>query len=129
MTLVCVELSRKLRALISQPTWTRNQYVKCAVSKENVVVKDDQGNVVPSQISRDNSQKYVTFISKDVPSMGFRTFEISEGKYIKPQNGDFTASDNSVENSYYKAVLGNGGIVSLYDKELKKELVHTSKFA
>ncbi len=115
--------------LYNDLTWTRNQYVKCAVSKENVVVKDDQGNVVPSQISRDNSQKYVTFISKDVPSMGFRTFEISEGKYIKPQNGDFTASDNSVENSYYKAVLGNGGIVSLYDKELKKELVHTSKFA
>ncbi|MDR1339076.1 MAG: hypothetical protein LBK58_03350, partial [Prevotellaceae bacterium] len=33
------------------------------------------------------------------------------------------------ENKYYKIVLGDGGIESLYDKELKKEFFRNDKFS
>ena len=51
------------------------------------------------------------------------------GKKFKSENDEILISNNSFENLYYRAVLGNGGIVSLYDKILGKDVIHTSKFA
>lgn len=110
-------------------TWKRDKLVEIGVTKDRVVVKDDKGQVVPSQIRKEGDQCFVSFLAQDVPSMGYRTYELVEGKSAKNDEGEVVASANSFENRYYKAVLGNGGIVSLFDKTVGKELVHTSKFA
>lgn len=110
-------------------TWERDRLVEIAISKHKAVVRDEAGNVVPSQIKTVGEQNYVVFMAQKVPSMGFRSYKIEEGKNAPKEEKQFVVSDNSLENVYYKALLGNGGIVSLYDKELGREIIHTSKFA
>ncbi len=110
-------------------TWERDRLVEIAISKHKAVVRDEAGNVVPSQIKTVGEQNYVVFMAQKVPSMGFRSYKIEEGKNAPGEENRCLISDNSLENVYYKALLGNGGIVSLYDKELGREIIHTSKFA
>lgn len=110
-------------------TWERNGLVTVEVPNEKISVKDEQGNTVNTQIKKDKDGKqYVTFEAQDIPSMGYRSYSIQRGKTPKASNS-VNHSSNQIENDYYKAVLGNGGIVYLYDKQLGKELIHTSKFA
>lgn len=111
--------------------WKRSELIEIGITKDKAIVKDETGNIVPSQVRvSEDGNCYVVFRAENVPSMGYRTYSIMEGK--NPTTNDSSISNftsNSVENVYYKAVLGNGGIVSLFDKQLGKEVTHTSKFA
>ena len=110
-------------------TWERNGLVTVEVPNEKVSVKDEFGNSVNTQVKKDKDGKqYVTFEAQDIPSMGYRSYSIQRGKTPKVSNS-VNHSSNQIENDYYKAVLGNGGLVYLYDKQLGKEIIHTSKFA
>ncbi|WP_455584044.1 glycoside hydrolase family 38 N-terminal domain-containing protein [Bacteroides sp.] len=110
-------------------TWERNQLVEVEILSESALVKDDQGKNVPSQIRiSDDGKRYVVFMAEKVPSMGYRSYSIVKAKTLKEKT-DVMVSANSLENRFYKATLGNGGIVSLYDKDLDKEVIHTSKYA
>lgn len=110
-------------------SWSRDGMVCVAAESDKVVVKDEKGNVMFSQMVEKDGKKYVAFMAEDVPAMGYRTYSVSGGRKQRGGLDDVRFTSNSFENSFYKAVLGNGGIVSLYDKKLGKELVHTSKFA
>ena len=110
-------------------TWSRNKNVVLPIAKNKAVVKDAQGKAVPSQVVSKDGKNYVTFHAQEVPSMGYRTYRVEEGKNYKASLNALHTTNNSIENAYYKAILGKGGIVSLYDKELQKDLSHTSKFA
>ena len=111
-------------------TWERSEYVQVEVKNANVAVYDAKGILIPSQVSpSEKGKNVVTFRADKIPSMGYASFEIAEGKKTKNQQSAVKVSANTVENNYYKAHLGNGGIVSLFDKELNKELVVAEKFA
>lgn len=112
-------------------TWERNGLVAVEVSQEKASVKDEQGNSVDSQIKIDeNGKRHVVFQAEKIPSMGYRSYSIIPQKTAKQSNPNpKSCSANQIENDYYKAVLGNGGITYLYDKQLGKEIIHTSKFA
>lgn len=112
-------------------TWNRTKLVEIGITTPKAVVKDERGNTVVSQIKRSDDGKYsVVFRAEDVPSMGYRTYSVREGKNPASSIGDdVIVTSNSLENAFYKAILGNGGIISLYDKHLGKEIAHTSKFA
>lgn len=110
-------------------SWNRSKLVELDVASSRAVVLDETGKEVPSQILTSTKESRLVFYAENVPSMGFRTYTIKEGKRSKILNEEISYNDNMIDNQYYKAVLGNGGIVSLYDKELGKEVVHTSKFA
>lgn len=112
-------------------TWERSEWVEVEIQKSQALVKDEQGRVVPSQVRvAEDGKRYVVFLAERIPAMGYRSFTVVEGKKPKANfTGAVQCLANSIENSYYKAQLGNGGIVSLYDKELGKELIHSSKFA
>ena len=91
----------------------------------------------------------LTFIAEKVPSMGYKTYYlepfIEAVSTIDPNIGggytdlvpkvetnpsliNNTANSDTYENQYYKIVFGNGGLKSIYDKQLKQELLHTDKF-
>ena len=124
-----VNTSTNNRVVFNDLTWERNQLVEVEISRKKALVKDEKGNTVPSQIRiSEDGKHYVVFMAEKVPSMGYRSYTILEGKTAKEQS-ETVVSANSVENSFYKATLGNGGIVSLFDKQLGKELMHTSKYA
>lgn len=112
-------------------TWERSEWVEVEIQKSQALVKDERGMIIPSQVRvAEDGKHYVVFRAERVPSMGYRSFTVLDGKKSKGNfPGAIQCFANSLENAYYKALLGDGGIVSLYDKELGKELIHSSKFA
>ncbi len=64
------------------------------------------------------------FSAKNVPAMGYKTYKVVIGE-DKAETSGVAVDGNTIENEYYKVVVDqkNGGVCSIYDKELKKELV------
>lgn len=89
------------------------------------------------------------FVAEKVPSMGYKTYYLqpfmeaylkedagARGGYTNqipqqptnPSTIDALANSDSFENQFYKITFGNGGLKSIYDKQLQKELLNTDKF-
>jgi alpha-mannosidase len=112
-------------------TWQRSDIAYYELDEQagtNVVIKDDTGKEVPSQIITKDDKKIIAFQTRDIPSIGYKAYTIAKGKKQSQTPEDITQLSNSYENRYYKITLGDGGIASLYDKELNRELLETSKF-
>lgn len=102
----------------------------------SAVIYDASGNKVLSQMKSASdgfsSQKeyYISFVADDMPAMGYRTyyvdFQAPENKKSDKLNESY-GNGQIIETEYYKIVLANGGIESLYDKELGKELFGTER--
>lgn len=93
----------------------------------NYIVSDGNGKPVPSQNIRTEHGPAISFLSESVPSVGYQTFYLQKAKQkIKPK---YNLSSNSYENDFYSIQFGNGGIKSLFDKQLKKEILNTTRFA
>jgi alpha-mannosidase len=83
------------------------------------VVDLSTGQDVPSQIVTLDNMPHLRILASDVPSVGYKVFE------IRPDQGptDFSAgspsaSGNTVENQFYRVVVGNtGAITSWIDKQ------------
>jgi alpha-mannosidase len=85
----------------------------------------------------------LTFVAEKVPSMGYKTYYLQpfaeavkngdQGNQIpliptNPSNIDASANADSFENQFYKITFSKGGLKSIYDKQLQKELLQTDKF-
>jgi len=97
---------------------------------KSLTVADASGNKIPVQYQvikkhDDGSIQLadVYFIATKVPSIGYKTF------YLSRSHDDLkSGSAHSVENDFYKIDFGRGGIKSIYDKEIGKELIDAGKF-
>ena len=91
-------------------------------------IADDKGNPVPSQIVRQDVMDVVTklFRASDVPAVGYRTYKLVK-EVVKPEAPP-RFNGTVLENDFYKISFdpATGGIVSLVDKKLNKELVDTA---
>jgi alpha-mannosidase len=98
-----------------------------------IEVTDQKGNLVPVQLTESEyySDGYlksgnIHFNAQRVPSIGYKTY------YIKPtqkKNNKIEATEsNTFENQFYKVTFSNGGLSSIFDKELNKEIIDASKF-
>lgn len=95
-------------------------------------VQDAEGKQIPVQLSdvkyyADQSiqQAKVHFVASAVPAMGLKTYYVnasSSAAALRP------ASDQVIENSYYRIELTKGGIKQIYDKEQQTPLLNTAKF-
>ncbi|MEN8227822.1 MAG: glycosyl hydrolase-related protein [Bacteroidota bacterium] len=118
--------------------WERTDPVNFTISFDTgeargIIVADSEGKTLPAQLTdrqfyADSSLKSASahFIAPNVPSIGYKTF------YIKTTQ-DKTISINAnrekaFENQFFKVTFANGGLNSIFDKELNKELIDTSKF-
>lgn len=120
-------------------SWERTDPVDFEVKFEQKELKgvslyDDQNNVVPIQLlesSRfdDGSLKYLKarFLAKELPSIGYRTYYLKSNDSQIVANKDLN-SGKLIENDFYRITFANGGVSSIYDKELKVELIDDSKF-
>jgi alpha-mannosidase len=102
-----------------------------------VKVVDARGQEVPSQLSQvtyyhDHSIKslVVSFVARQVPSLGYKTYYLQPaGSAQKEGRSPKSALVNDVfESDYYRIRLGKGGLKSIFDKELNRELLNTGKF-
>jgi alpha-mannosidase len=94
-------------------------------------IKDAEGNTIPFQYKVDKkypdgsfqSVKYY-IVAENVPSVGYKTY------YVKAsEKSDYSWSNLSLENDFYRIEFADGGLKSIYDKQLQKELIESSKFS
>jgi alpha-mannosidase len=127
-----IDVQQNTLVVFNHLTWKRNDIAFYELDKtqpKTVVVKDKTGKPVPSQIVEKEGKTFVAFQAADVPSVGYQSYSIGKEKSAAVLPKGVIQYANYCENDFYKMVLGNGGITSLYDKELGKELLETSKFA
>ena len=115
--------------------WERSDIVKFQIGfnegdARSISIADALGNVIPLQyrVEREFGEgsiqlANVSFVAGNVPSIGYKTFYVT-GSDKQPSSGSVPIP----ENSFYKIELGKGGLMSIYDKELKKELIDATKF-
>lgn len=77
----------------------------------------------------DGSMKSATlhFMASKVPAIGYKTFYLQE--LNTPHQKENATFSGEMENRFYKIRFTNGGLASIFDKELHAELVHPGKFA
>ncbi|MDX1700039.1 MAG: glycoside hydrolase family 38 C-terminal domain-containing protein, partial [Melioribacteraceae bacterium] len=115
--------------------WTRSDPIKVKVKFEkgeieNLILTDSDGNKISVQTSSvtkydDKSIKEaeISFVANEVPSIGYKTF------YIKNSELRLEAISDPYESDFYKISFTDGGIESIYDKELGVELIDRSSFS
>lgn len=106
--------SEKCEFLVPEEDYPENGIVLC----------DTKGNEYPvEKISKtDNAYKCV-FVTGKIPSLGYAVYKIKEKECVCVQTG---ASDCTIENNRYKLSVDperGGGIVSLWDKKEKREVI------
>jgi alpha-mannosidase len=99
-------------------SWTRTDFAEIPFTDTNPVHVIDltSGIETPSQIVTINSERRLRILAKDVPSIGYKVFEVRPGS---GQNflSAATVTGNVIENQYYKiTVADRGAITSLIDK-------------
>lgn len=91
-------------------------------------ITDSKGNNVPAQLIKSrNEGSYWALWVKDVPAMGYATCKIKvSDKSIDNKQIEIPIS-NTFENKFYKIEIdeSKNGLTSIFDKELKKELIDT----
>ncbi len=82
------------------------------------------GQPVNTQIIDGNT---LIFAARDVPALGYAVFTLNPDELPVPPapTSRFVEKDGAVENAFYRIVFdpASGGIASLFDKALKRELV------
>jgi len=120
-------------------SWERTDVVRFTMDVEgrpdNIFrLLDQAGKEIPYQIADDeqitdkkDEAVTVIFVAEKVPSLGYKTYYIERGKPQK-SSPEYKNDSRHFENKFYKVELTEGGIKSLYDKELGTELLNTDKF-
>ena len=90
---------------------------------------DHQGKPVPAQLLKSRSEgSYWALWVQNIPPMGYTTFKIQKLDQPSVMRTKRIPISKVIENDYYKIVVdtNNQGLTSIFDKQLKKELVDPS---
>jgi alpha-mannosidase len=100
-------------------SWTRTEYADLPLKVYNRafhVVDVSTGLEIPGQLMRFGSQRVLRILAENVPSAGYKVYEIRFGTGPGFDNAA-SAAGNTIENSFYRLTLaGDGAITSLVDK-------------
>jgi len=112
--------------------WKRSELVEIDLDDGMTLQEHPGMQPVPVEtLRRGNGYDHVRFLASEVPSVGFKCYQIARG--TRPAShapGESSESDENglMENNFYRIEvdLSSGAIQSLYDKELKREIVDAS---
>jgi alpha-mannosidase len=110
----------ELRFFVFNPlSWTRTDFADIPLPsfmRKARAVDVSTGQEVPSQIIRQDGKTALRVLAADVPSVGYKVFEIRNG--LDTANGPAaTVSGATTENQFYRLTLApDGAIISLIDK-------------
>lgn len=99
-------------------SWARTDYadIPWRQNRKVSVIDVSTGAEVPSQILRFGTKKVLRVLAENVPSVGYKVFEIRGGTGEILSNAA-NVSGNTFENNFYRLTLaGDGAITSLIDK-------------
>jgi hypothetical protein len=112
--------------------WTRSGVVEMFIDYDLIPkgkafqIVDDQGKTVDAQLTSRSRREgaYYAIHAESIPAMGYRTFQLVVGNEDRTELPPVT-SNNQLENTFYKISYDaqSGAVKSLYDKELKLEMV------
>lgn len=108
-------------------SWARDEVVKVEIPdplQAGALVLDEQGEVIPSQVLSSQKGKFLCFIARNIPSLGYKIFTIQEGKSSSYESS-LKVNKTSLENRYFSIHLHpeTGNIISIFDKLAKKEVL------
>ena len=115
--------------------WERSDVVRARIAAgglENFAILDHKGKNVPFEIveaARNRNggiaEADIAFVAKKMPSLGYRRYQVvSSDKPVRERKS--SPGRTSIENKFYKITVDparGGGIVSLYDKKAKREVL------
>lgn len=113
-------------------SWDRTDLVECQFHAPsgwaNLTLRDSAGKDIPYELLQeglDAGTRTLLFLAEGVPAVGYKTYYLTPSS-TPPQSSSFTG--DTVENQFYRLTFGAGGIKSLYDKQMKWEVLRTDKF-
>jgi len=107
-------------------SWNRDGFASTDISHlkgNDWVVSDNTGKEVPTQLVQHDKKKELVFNIDEIPSIGYKTFSVKKGRGQTPS---ITVAPNYCDNQFYTMSLGKGGIATLFDKTLNKEIFNTT---
>ncbi len=119
-------------------SWERTDPVQVLINVEGIYTNqfrlvDETGKKVDFQYIKtdDNNSASllkILFVADKVPSIGYKTFYFIPGEWGDSEKNRMDFDGKTLNNIFYKIRLGEGGLESIIDKSLQKELVRTDKF-
>ncbi|MCK4992434.1 MAG: alpha-mannosidase [Bacteroidales bacterium] len=116
-------------------SWERSDILNFEINfsegeARSLTIQDANGNNIPVQYQIEKEHKdgtiktaKISAIVHNIPSIGYKTFYLQTSV-----NSAKSVNDFSSENDHYKIEFSSGGLKSIYDKTLNRELVDDSKF-
>jgi alpha-mannosidase len=99
-------------------SWTRTDYADLPATQDGPahVMDLSTGTETPSQFVTRDGSRYLRIVAADVPSVGYKVFEVRPGKG-KEFASAASVKDGVIEHDFYRlTVAGRGAITSLVDK-------------
>jgi alpha-mannosidase len=106
--------------------WTRSGLVEFDLDPGWKIVDAVTRQTVPYELRLTKLSRRVRFLAERVPGVGYKVYRLERESAKADESVEPTTSE--LENSYYRVTLdpSSGAIRSIYDKELRRELVDTS---
>ncbi len=114
--------------LFNTLSWSRNDVATATVpgSLPNAAVKDQDGNLVPSQVvSTEGGHTEIVFEVNDLPPLGWAVYRVVESASDQPTiRHKPEISSRRLENRFFRLEIERGGVISrVYDKIAKREVI------
>ncbi len=134
MAAIAHQIDAPQRALVVFNTlnWARDGWVEFDLQKTRELMNVETGQTMEFEVLHDEpAYQRIRFMARDVPAMGYRTFAVRDKTVSASAVRSDTKIDNpsgTIENSFYRIVLDpqSGAVRSIYDKQLRRELVDAS---
>ncbi len=136
----CIELGKQITKsgnhefffVFNPLSWNRSDYADYLYTgPDNIRVIDVTTKLqVPMQVILKNGMRYIRILASNIPSVGYKVFEIRPGKGNAFKPAATVSPNNTVlENGQYKITINKvGAIVSLLDKKNKnRECIGSEK--
>lgn len=120
-----ITIGRRSLIVFNTLNWTRSAPVFVDLAKSEEIVDLSTGQVVPVEVIRhENRLDRVRFVAKDIPSVGYKVYQLRPTKLPPPPLEAIAGS--VIENEFYRVQLdpSSGAVLSIYDKQLQRELVN-----
>ena len=108
-------------------SWQRSNLVEVDINKGTQLIDLATKEIVPYQeLYTGQGFRHIRFLAKDVPPVGYKCYAIDPAR-AEPASPAQSVS-STLENAYYRVTLDpeTGGVRSILDKELDRELVDSS---
>jgi len=111
--------------------WTRSELVETDLEAGYNIVEAGGSAPVPVEVLVHHPDyDHVRFLARDVPSLGYRCYQAvpRQDRASARPGEEVLPSSKVIENSYYRIEVDSavGAVMSVYDKQLSRELVDPS---